>query len=184
MEKMTFEHFARFTQLPEHSGIAYELDEGELLVEASPVLSHNRIRDRIARALNDYAEQTGMGEVTTEVDFRLAPDVVLNPDVAFIGAAHLAKVDPDSWPIEGAPLLAVEIISPSNTAGEIARKIRHYLKGGCSQVWIIYPALRTVEVHEKHGMNVIEGVLREQYLFPGFSLDLAYLFDGKKERQH
>jgi Uma2 family endonuclease len=105
--KLTFEDFQ---QLPEQEGRRYELDEGELLVEPSPAFLHNRIRDRIARCLTEFVERQQLGEITIESDFRLGPDTVLNPDVAFVTREHLERIDINRWPIDGAPLLAVEVL--------------------------------------------------------------------------
>jgi len=58
------------------------------------------------------------GEVTVEMDFRLGPATVRNPDVAYIAATHLRRIDPDRSPLKGAPGLAVEVVSPANSARE------------------------------------------------------------------
>ena len=88
--KLTFEEFQK---LPEQEGRTYELDEGELLMEPSPTFLHNRIRDRIARRLTEFVETHQLGEITVETDFRLGPDTVRNPDVAFVTNEHLRRID-------------------------------------------------------------------------------------------
>ena len=90
--KLTFEEFQK---LPEREGAIYELDEGELLMEPSPALRHNLIRQRIAMKLIQFVESRNLGIVVEEMDFRLSPDTVRNPDVAFITAEHLKKIDLD-----------------------------------------------------------------------------------------
>src|SRR5215472_15714457 len=104
--KLTLDEWLR---LPEREGTIYELDEGELLMEPSPTLSHNRIRDRIARCLSDFVQSHRLGEVTIETDFRLGPAIVRNPDVAFIEAEHLKKLDSERSPLDGSPALAGEV---------------------------------------------------------------------------
>jgi Putative restriction endonuclease len=94
--KLTFEEFL---QLPEEPGKRFELDRGELIVEPSPTFRHNVIRERIARHLKDFVAANRLGAVTVENDFRLAPDVVRNPDVAFIASEPLRRVDVDISPI-------------------------------------------------------------------------------------
>ena len=150
--KLTFEDFAK---LPEREGTPYELDEGELLLEASPALRHNLIRQRIAMKLMEFVDSHDLGVVAEEVDFQLGPDTVRNPDVAFIASDHLKKIDLDSSPVEGAPTLAVEVISPTNRAEDMVKKIHQYLRAGSAAVWLIYPSLHLAEVYSAKGVRVV-----------------------------
>jgi Uma2 family endonuclease len=170
--KLSFEDFQK---LPEREGIRYELDEGELLMEPSPTFLHNRIRDRIARRLNDFVEAHKLGEVIVEMDFRLGPSIVRNPDVAFVTADHLRRIDVDRSPADGAPALAVEVISKGNPAEDTAKKVRQYLRSGSGSVWLVYPGLRTIETHSLAGVRTFEApdILKDESLLPGFSLPLA-----------
>jgi|SRR6185437_4589304 len=174
--------FAEYLCLPEREGMSYELDEGELLMEPSPALRHNLIRQRIAMRLMEFAEERGSGLVVEEMDFRLGSDTVRNPDVAFIEAAHAAKLDMDRSPVEGAPALAVEVVSPHNRAEDMARKIHQYPSAGCRTVWVVYPSLRMIEIHSKGSVRQIRVSerLHDHSLIPGFDLDLEYFFDGRK----
>jgi len=61
--KLTFEEFQK---LPEREGAIYELDEGELLMEPSPALRHNLIRQRIAMKLIQFVESRSLGIVVEE----------------------------------------------------------------------------------------------------------------------
>ena len=177
--KLTFEDF---TKLPEREGTIYELDEGELVMEPSPVLRHNVIRQRIATQLRQFVESRNLGIVVEEMDFRLGADTVRNPDAAFIAAEHLKNIDPDRSPVDGAPALAVEVISPSNRTEGTVKKIQQYLRAGCRSVWIVYPTLRLVEVHSKAGARKVQEPesVKDEDLLPGFSLSLPYIFDGIK----
>lgn len=180
MDTTTKMTFAAFQNLAEREGVLYELDEGELLMEPSPSLLHNRIRDRIARRLAEFVEAHQLGEVTVESDFRLGPDSVRNPDVAFIAAGHLQKIDPAHSPIEGAPALAIEVISPSNLAQDTQKKVSQHLGAGSQAVWIVYPPLRRLEIHQPESIRQLSApeALQESDLFPGlkFFLPLAEIF--------
>ena len=174
--KLTFEEWQN---LPDREGVVYELDEGELVMEPSPVLRHNMIRQRIATALRQYVESHHIGIVVEEMDFRLAHDTIRNPDVAFVTADHLKRIDLDRSPAEGAPALAVEVISPSNRAESMAKKIRQCVQAGCGSVWIVYPAKRMAEIHSRQGVRKIHEaeIVRDDSLLPGFSLSLSNVLD-------
>jgi Uma2 family endonuclease len=173
--------FAEYEKLPEKEGVRYELDEGTLLLEPSPALRHNLIRQRIAAELTQFVRSHKLGIVVEEMDFRLETDTVRKPDVAFVPADHLRNIDPDASPVEGAPALAIEVISPTNLAQDTAKKVRQYLAAGCQGVWLVYPALRLVEVHDAAGARRISEPesVQEAKLFSGFrfSLALTALFD-------
>jgi Uma2 family endonuclease len=175
--KLTLDEWLR---LPEREGTIYELDEGELLMEPSPALSHNRIRDRIARCLADFVQHHRLGEVTVETDFRLGPATVRNPDVAFIAAEHLKQINPEVSPLEGAPALAVEVVSPSNSAQDMRKKVSQYLSAGSKAVWVVYPNIHLVEIHQFSNTRkvVAPDTLSEEELFPDlkFSMSLAEIF--------
>jgi Uma2 family endonuclease len=173
--------FAEFLNLPEREGMIYELDDGQLLMEASPAALHNLIRQRIALRLMQFLEPRNLGIVLEETDFRLTSDTVRNPDVAFVTTAQVEVMDLAVSPLEGAPALAVEVVSPSNTAEDMAKKTQQYLRAGSHAVWIVYPKLRLVEVRSSGGVRQVREpeVLGEDTLLPGFSVSLTYIFDGK-----
>jgi Uma2 family endonuclease len=174
--RITFDEFLR---LPEGSGEHYELSEGELIMEASPTLRHNRIRDRIARRLHDFVSAHKLGLIISEMDFRLSPNTVRNPDVAYLTTEKLRHIDVDSSPIEGAPVLAVEVISPGNSAADMLQKVHQYLDAGCQTVWVVYPGLALVAIHDSSGSREVKDILEEESLFAGikFSLLLLDVFD-------
>jgi Uma2 family endonuclease len=55
---------------------------------------------------------------------------------------------------EGAPMIAIEIISPGNSAEEIQRKREAYLEEGAAEAWIVYPSTRVMDVFRKDGSYV------------------------------
>lgn len=82
---------------------------------------------------------------------------------------------------EGAPDLAVEVVSPGNTRREIAGKVRDYLAAGSRAVWVVNPERRTVTVHRPDreperlaGSDVLDG----GPVLPGFRLPLSEIFEA------
>jgi Uma2 family endonuclease len=70
---------------------------------------------------------------------RLTPDICVYP------------YTPSNWlhdqtPVTEPPLIAVEIISPSQSVTEMLLKARRYFAGGVQSFWLVEPALQTISV--------------------------------------
>ena len=83
----------QFEKLPD-DGNYHELDEGELIIMPPPGWMHGIVQGAVGEALRKAARQAGSGIVVTECGFRLAPDVVQAPDVAFIREARRMEMVP------------------------------------------------------------------------------------------
>ena len=123
-----------------------------------------------------------MGIVLEEMDFRLAPETVRNADVAFLAKDALRKIDLDQSPIEGAPTLAVEVLSPRNRTEDTVKKMHQYFDAGCRSVWLVYPTLRLVEIHSRMDGRPQRRDIREPDMIaddaglPGFSMSVSFVF--------
>ncbi len=173
---LTIEEYAA---LDEPEGLRYELSEGELIVTPSPNYIHNKIRDRLNSRLQAYLDTRKLGDVVSEMDFKLADNVVRRPDVAFIRAGRLHGVDLEQVPLPFGPDLAVEIVSRNDRADDLMLKVSQYLQAGAQAVWLLYPktglAYRYVpgKLEPEVRTAVDGGRFEEPQLLPGFSLPLA-----------
>ncbi|MBI1358539.1 MAG: Uma2 family endonuclease [Acidobacteria bacterium] len=170
---------ADYEQLPD-DGVRRELDEGELVVMTFPKPRHTFAALNFYDALNPWVRSRGLGRCVTDAGFLLVeePPVLRGPDVAFVRAERVAALDPDNW-IQGAPDLAVEVVSPSESAEDLFRKVQQYLQHGSQAVLTIYPRERTVHVHRQgQAIAVVTDadVLEVPELFPGWSIPAADLF--------
>jgi Uma2 family endonuclease len=108
------------------------------------------------------------------------------PDVAFISWDRLPEGElPDEAIANRVPELAVDVLSETNTAKEIALKLQDYFKNGVKLVWIITP--RTQSADEYTSPTECRHVSKTQALdgrdvLPGFKLPLKQLFGGVKRR--
>ena len=167
----------QFEQLPD-DGMRHELDEGELISMPSPFTLHGKVQARTTSILWNFTQQRSLGLIITETGFRLSHDTVRAPDVSFIRAERARGLDLERR-FEDAPDLAVEIISPSETAAEIAHKVRQYLHAGVEVVWVLYPRDRTIHVFESsHKARILEAeeMLEAPTLLPGFSVRVSEFF--------
>jgi Uma2 family endonuclease len=180
MDAKTLMSVEEFDRLAEPDELSYELDEGELVVMTKPRPLHNKIAERLFRALDRYLESHPVGEVFIfEYLFVLGPTTKRAPDVSFLRSERANKIDPNA-DIPGAPDLAVEVLSPNDTASAIRRKIRQYFAAGAQCVWIVYPETREVEVWRQPSQpqKVLQeaDVLEDPDLLPGFALRVGALF--------
>ncbi len=107
------------------------------------------------------------------------PDTVRAPDAAFVSQARLPESGVPAGYFPGAPDLAVEVVSPGDTAGEVEEKVQMWLAHGASLVWVIHPATRTVTVYRRDGSaNVLhnDDLLDGEAVLPGFSFPVDRLF--------
>jgi len=181
-----------FAALPEVDA-REELVRGDVVREPLPAFGHGVVAARIGTILDTWvrrrrsapsAGQTGAGSPGWVVDhcgFVLArdPDTVRGPDVAYVSGERLATGVTDGPYFEGAPDLAVEILSSSNRPREIAEKIREYLGAGACRVWVVDPERKTVTAHGPERPPRALGsddVLDGEDVLPGFSVPVAELF--------
>ncbi|MGO8789596.1 MAG: Uma2 family endonuclease [Terriglobia bacterium] len=174
--RLTIEQFDR---LPIREGILYELSEGEVVTMTEPMPRHNWVRDNIADALRELAHPRHLGRVFLETTYQLTSETVRIPDVSFVPADRMGNIDLDKR-IQGAPTLAVEVVSPSDLAEELTQKVNQYLAAGAGAVWVVYPKTREVEVFRADGGRFVRNerdALEDPDLLPGFSLDLKSVFE-------
>ena len=158
----------------------YELVDGVLQEKALPGQAHGRATSRFIGALSNYELETGLGWVENEVGYilRRGPDTVRLPDVSWI-AAHRADAEPIPGFPDGAPDLAIDVKSPTNTYAEMARRGEMWLEYGCQMAWIAYPERQTIAVHRPGQPPETLGVddtLDGGELLPGFSIPVRRIF--------
>ena len=174
---------AEFLRLPEEDACRLELVRGQVVREPPTGARHGVVQIVLGAALHQYVSSHRLGQVMVETGYVLSRTeaTVRGPDISFLARD---RIQAGPWPlslIEGAPDLAVEILSPSNRAGEIAEKVADYLAAGCRLVWVVDARRRQVTVHEpgKQATSLqVSDALDGGPVLPGFRLPLAQLFAG------
>ena len=110
----------------------------------------------------------------------LFPGQVRIPDVAFYSWGKLPgrKIPTDPFP-ELAPDLAVEVLSRSNTRGEMQAKLKDYFFAGVRLVWFVDPVAETVEVYTSpDALTTLKAreTLAGGEVLPGFAVPVATLW--------
>ena len=127
-----------------------ELVEGELVVMAPAGGRHGRIAHRAAVFITNHVLNRDMGEVFaagTGFLLRRDPDTVRAPDVAFVSSERLGTDEAPAGFLKMAPDLAVEVVSPSDSAAAVQSKVEDWLGAGTRLVWVVYPDTRSVTVY-------------------------------------
>ena len=171
---------AELERLP-RDGWRYELRKGELRRMPPAGEPHGRHGNKLNALLSIHVLQNHLGVVySLETGFRLEsdPDTLYAPDIAFITRDRVPTEDrPGFFP--GAPDLAVEVVSPSDTAEEVREKVDDYLRLGTRIVWVVYPRTKRVAVYRAEGLvRELAGddVLDGEDVVPGFTCRVADIF--------
>jgi len=127
----------------------YELIEGLPYLMASPSQYHQEILMELARQFANFLLGKPCKGFIAPFDVRLFPqnenadETVVQPD--FLVVCDRGKLDGRSC--NGAPDLAVEILSPSTSRNDRILKMAQYAWAGVKEYWIIDPQARMLEKH-------------------------------------
>lgn len=175
----------RYSDLERLPGGEYlELIDGVLLPMVPPSLDHGDTAGLLVQRLRNHRDALGLGGMLgPEIAFGFGPQddpaTVLLPDVAYVREEVLPPKAERGRVCPVAPDLAVELLSPSNTAVEIETRVAIYLEGGTRLVWVLNPVRRTVTVHlpDRTARTLVAGdALDGGDVLPGFALPVADLF--------
>jgi Uma2 family endonuclease len=123
-----------------------ELVDGRIVVSPAGY-RHGRIAVRLVRWLDQHATDHQLGDVLdSSTGFRLPGGNVRSPDVAFVAAERVPGLAPLGF-FDGAPDLAVEVLSPEDDPRAVLDKVGEYLKAAARLVWVIDPDRRSAAVY-------------------------------------
>lgn len=186
---MTAEEFWDYCQLPENRerslelrrGEVVELVRGEVVDVSRPTMWHGAVCAALTTELTLYARRTRSGCVIgNDAGLVLArdPDSVVGPDVAFYTHVTRSAEFPAKWSLLP-PLLAVEVLSPSDSPGKVHAKVRDYLINGVRVVWLADPEAHSVTVFRPgQTLEVLDAaaMLTGGDELPGFACRVGDLF--------
>ena len=160
-------------------GVIYEVIDGELVTMSPAGSRHGRFAFNVAHALGNWLDAGHSGQVyIAETAFWLTPTTLRVPDVSYIATPLPVDEEPEGFR-DGAPDLAVEVVSPTERTKDVEDKVKLYLDAGAKQVWTLYPQIKMVTVHTPDGMTkryALGDTLTGGDLLPEFSLKVADIF--------
>lgn len=170
----------QFMALPEDDNL-YEYVNGELIVVANSGVEHGYLALTLGYFLTGFVRSHRLGVTCdSSTAFKMKTGNKRSPDLAFIAKERLQGLKrlPKGF-FEGAPDLAVEIISPNNTFAEIHNKLVEYFDNGTRLVWVILPDEECVLVYHQpkpSKLLQVEDNLDGEAVITGFQLPLMELF--------
>jgi Uma2 family endonuclease len=169
-----------FGLLPD-DGVRHEISEGELITMPPPKFLHTLVALAAFEALQAYLKQYGGARALPEAGYVLSHDplTVRQPDVSVLSMERMLATDVDGY-VEGAPELAIEVVSPSDSAEDLEIKIEQYLHSGAKQVWVLYPKTKRIHVFRASSQPTVldeTQSLEGGDLLPGFSMKVAEVFN-------
>lgn len=180
-QQMTAAEFFEFVHRPENRDRVFELEAGEVVEMSRPGKKHGLVCANVTRILGNYSATVKQGYVCsndTGVIVERNPDTVRGPDVMFFeDAATFDEVESKFG--ETPPLLAVEVLSPTDNTGKVNRRIEQQLAFGVSVVWLLDPESLTVTVYRADRGHVVldEGdEIADEEILPGFRCKVAEMF--------
>ncbi len=161
-----------------------DLIEGVFVMASPATVEHEDLMMFVGTLMRTCANSRRLGLVLgSNAAYRLNDANVYQPDVSFLSSdrLHLAG----EVYVDGAPDLAVEIISPSSRQYDTVEKLVNYGRFGVQEYWLVDPVERSVTLYGNVGGQLVvippaEGVLRSRVL-PGFWLRAEWLFPPEGE---
>lgn len=171
-----------YRALPEEDGNRVELVRGRLVREPRPGGAHGWLAVELIVRIESYARKHDLGRTVTEAGFLLAdePPTVRGPDVAFISAEELPPDGPPEGYWRQPPDLAIEVVSPSNTAAGIQAKVLEYLDAGTRMVWVVDPGTESVTAYRsREEIRVLTAgeAVEGGDVLSSFRMELSELFE-------
>jgi Uma2 family endonuclease len=172
----------RMAHLPENWDKRLELVEGAIQ-EMPPSSTRNTVIAGLFNFFfNLYLQENPIGYASVpDGGYLMANGNVRQPDAAYISKARYPQLRDNVFPV--APEIAVEVISPSESAAHIRAKVRDYLSSGTIYVWAAYPDDETVDVHRLNPDGTIlvrklthDETLQADDVLPGFALEVKKVF--------
>jgi len=172
-------------------GLRHELIDGEHLVSPSPGFAHQFIVGNLYVLLRTYLRDQPLGIVMlAPFDIVLSPYDVVEPDLIYFSIARF-RASVGEKNAQGAPDLAIEVLSMSSRRRDEVLKRRLYERTGVLEYWVVDPELETVKMHrltedkyQRAGELSVEGAdALTTPLLPGLSLPLTSIFELPEARR-
>jgi len=169
-----------FMALP-NDGHRYEIVNGELIDMGNSGALHGYVCSTLMILLGGYVRIQKLGAMfDSSTAFNMKNGNKRSPDISFFAKERLQGITELPAFLEGAPDLAIEVLSPGNTVEEIHDKLVEYFENGTRLAWVIHPSEHYILVYRcaQEPDRLLKSVdaLDGEDIIPGFTLPVADLF--------
>jgi Uma2 family endonuclease len=184
-QKLTYEDYLAMPALHQR----YEIIDGELMMAASPIPTHQSIVGNLYWTLRQSVTPNGLGLVLMaplDIVIRRDPLRTRQPDLLFLSTERTGIMTGAQLTgmqlLSHVPDLVIEVLSPTNTRREVADKLEDYRSIGVREAWIVSPEAFTVEVVRlgTEGVQILDifgtGMTIRSEVLAGLSLPVAEVF--------
>lgn len=177
--KLTYEDYLLFPD----DGLRHEILDGEHYVTPAPSTRHQIVSGNLYFLLRSYLTQNPLGLILyAPVDVILSLHDIAQPDLVFISHERMKVFTEKN--IQGAPDLAIEILSKSTRHRDEGIKLKRYELLGLREYWMLDPGRNAARIfRRKAGRLVLAAELSAEAgdvltspLFPGLEIALAEAF--------
>ena len=125
-------------------GHRYELIDGSLVVTPAPLLDHQRVVGALYYLMRGGCP-ADLEVLLAPFDVALGHDTVMQPDLLVAPRADLTPRD-----LPAAPVLVIEVLSPSTRHIDLTLKRSRFEAAGCTSYWVTDPAIPSLTAWELH----------------------------------
>jgi Uma2 family endonuclease len=186
--QLTASEFFDWVMRPENEPRHYELERGKVVEVSRPGERHGLVCSNVTTMLNLYTRKRRKGYALYNdagVILERDPDTVRGPDVMYFEKSKgYDQMNPKF--AEGVPTLAVEVLSPNDSHGKVARRIAEFQKAGIQMIWVVDPDGSDVTVYQRgHDPYVVEAgqELTGDDVLPEFRCPVAEFFYSPDEQE-
>ena len=179
IQLITAEELERMPQGDAH----IELVKGELVKMTPAGSEHGEVALAIGSLVREFARHHNLGKTyAAETGFVLSrnPDTVRAPDAAFVSAERVMHQERREGFFDGAPDLAVEVVSPADTDEDVEEKVLEYLQAGTRLVWVVRPRTKTITAYRSLTnirVLTLQDTLDGADVLPGFAVPVKEIFE-------
>ncbi|HTK76383.1 MAG TPA: Uma2 family endonuclease [Gemmataceae bacterium] len=175
---LTADQFFDWCHRPENEARHWELERGNVVEVSRPGVRHCAVCANVSWLLVSFVRHRGRGYVLGNdagVIWERNPDTVRGPDVVLYDKPTRFEDVPVKY-TDDVPVLAVEVLSPTDRTNKVNRRIAQFLRWGAKVVWLLDPEDRTLAVHRPQQLTIVLDESEELHgepELPGFRCRVA-----------
>lgn len=159
-----------------------ELIQGEFVMHSPASVPHERIFGFLYILVRGYVSYHHLGEVLgSRVAVKLSEEDTFEPDILYVSKENMSRLEENY--MDGAPDMAIEILSDSTRRFDLGAKKEKYLTCGVKEYWVVDPDHQTLTLYYPDGSEVQAKAGKvSSKILQGFWLDVSWLFSLPPEK--